>query len=563
MRTTKLFYALAASALLGLTACSSDEPVAQNGDGNVNFTLRLPDAIGTRAFSDGLSATQLDYYVYDEDNGSTNIEALNGTATFVNRETTVSLNLVSGKSYSIVFLATVPGQSHYTYTASSKDLNVTYGSAAQDENRDAFYVYEPTFKVTGAISKDIILRRPFAQINVGTTDWASATAAGISLTETSMTVTGVANKINLGTGDVEGNEEVTFTSAAMPATPGETFPYAAANVDRYMAMNYVLVGKDKSTVDVKMNTNANPAIDEMVFSQVPVQRNHRTNIYGSLLTNPAAWNVIIDEKYDDFDINIDLNDEQIHEGVYANEEAKSYKITSAEGFKWFAENRTLKAGETFYLLNDIDFCGEVVTPIQVAFAAENKITIDGQGNTLKNLRLEGANGAIFSGTMVGELKNLNVEGVTGEISNRFSGIIANLYGNVSNVHVKNYNVRSTEGRIGAIVGIHNSGNMTDCSVEDVTINGGWSVGGVSGAINETNNRVYKNVTVKNVTISGNASIWGEDYAAYKGTIVGDIYVTGVVFENCSIEGTVQGLSKPGLPIDTPDLGYTWNGTSIQ
>ena len=563
MRTTKLFYALAASALLGLTACSSDEPVAQNGDGNVNFTLRLPDAIGTRAYSDGLSATQLNYYVYDEDNGSENIEALNGTATFVNRETTVSLNLVSGKSYSIVFLATVPGQSHYTYTASSKDLDVTYGSAAQDESRDAFYVYEPTFKVTGAISKDIILRRPFAQINVGTTDWASATDAGISLTETSMTVTGVANKINLGTGDVEGNEEVTFTSAAMPATPGETFPYAAANVDRYMAMNYVLVGKDKSTVDVKMNTNANPDIDEMVFSQVPVQRNHRTNIYGSLLTNPAAWNVIIDEKYDDFDINIDLNDEQIHEGVYANEEAKSYKITSAEGFKWFAENRTLQAGETFYLLNDIDFGGEVVTPIQVAFAPENKITIDGQGNTLKNLRLEGANGAIFRGAMVGELKNLNVEGVTGEISNRFSGIIDNLYGNVSNVHVKNYNVRSTEGRIGAIVGIHNSGNMTDCSVEDVTINGGWSVGGVSGAINETNNRVYKNITVKNVTISGNASIWGESYAAYKGTIVGDIYATGVVFENCSIEGTVQGLSKPGLPIDKPDRGYTWNGTSIQ
>ena len=212
MRTTKLFYALAASALLGLTACSSDEPVAQNGDGNVNFTLRLPDAIGTRAFSDGLSATHLDYYVYDEDNGSTNIEALNGTATFVNRETTVSLNLVSGKSYSIVFLATVPGQSHYTYTASSKDLNVTYGSAAQDESRDAFYVYEPTFKVTGAISKDIILRRPFAQINVGTTDWASATAAGISLTETSMKVTGVANKINLGTGDVA----VSYTHLTLP-----------------------------------------------------------------------------------------------------------------------------------------------------------------------------------------------------------------------------------------------------------------------------------------------------------------------------------------------------------
>lgn len=299
MKTNKFFYALAATAMLGLSACSSEEPLLQggNGEGNVTFTLQLPEVIGSRAYSDGLSATKLSYYVYDEDNSSANIEALNGTATFTNRETTVTLNLVSGKSYSIVFLATVNGQTHYTYAPATKEMSVTYGTAAQDETRDAFYVYEPTFKVTGAISKTVTLKRPFAQVNVGTTDWAKATAGNISLTETSMTVTGVANKINLGTGAVEGNEEVTFTSAAMPATT-EDFPYAAANVDRYLAMNYILVGADKSTVDVKLNTNATPAINEMVFSQVPVQRNYRTNIYGALLTNPAVYNVKIDQSYE-------------------------------------------------------------------------------------------------------------------------------------------------------------------------------------------------------------------------------------------------------------------------
>ena len=306
MKTSKFFYALAATTLLGLSACSSEEPVAQNGNGNVNFTVTLPDAIGTRAYSDGLSATHLDYYVYDEDNGSANIQALNGTATFTDRKATVSLNLVSGKSYSIVFLATVDDQTYYTYTASTKDLAVTYSSAAQDEDRDAFYVYEPTFKVTGAINKDVVLKRPFAQINVGTTDWADAKKAGISLTETSMTVTGVANKINLGTGDVDGNAEVTFTTAAMPAT-SEMFPYAAAGVDRYMAMNYILVGADKTTVDVKLNTNATPTIDEMVFSQVPVQRNYRTNIYGALLTNPAVYNVIINQDYETPDNDVNVN----------------------------------------------------------------------------------------------------------------------------------------------------------------------------------------------------------------------------------------------------------------
>ena len=320
MKTSKFFYALAATTLLGLSACSSEEPVAQNGDGNVNFTVTLPDAIGTRAYSDGLSATHLDYYVYDEDNRSTNIAALNGTATFTDRKATVSLNLVSGKSYSIVFLATSDSQNYYTYTASTKELEVTYSSAAQDEKRDAFYVYEPTFKVTGAINKNVVLKRPFAQINVGTTDWADAKKAGISLTETSMTVTGVANKINLGTGVVYGNEEVTFTSAAMPGDT-ETFPYAAAGVDRYMAMNYILVGADKTTVDVKLKTNATPTIDEMVFSQVPVQRNYRTNIYGALLTNPVDFNIIIDPIYyeDDLEYTVVNSNEDLTNAIAAGE----------------------------------------------------------------------------------------------------------------------------------------------------------------------------------------------------------------------------------------------------
>ena len=388
-----LFCAAAAALLTGMSACTNDEPVAVENDGNVTFSVNLPAGIESRSYSDGLTATKLHYYVYDEDNGSANIEALNGEADFdTNRTAKVSLNLASGKSYSIVFWADAPGNSYYTYTASSKELKVNYSGNAQDENRDAFYVYEPTFKVTGAISKDIILRRPFAQINVGTTDWASATAAGISLTETSMTVTGVANKINLGTGDVEGNDEVTFTSAAMPATPGETFPYAAANVDRYMAMNYVLVGKDKSTVDVKMNTNANPAIDEMVFSQVPVQRNYRTNIYGALLTNPADYKVIINQNYEDSDYNVNGN--PIPAGKIRIGEA--LYDTLAEALAAVNDNDVVE-------ISAGNYDGKITWPSNKTF------TVKGQGKDATTISNLSNNIAIAGGTATFENLTLQVE----------------------------------------------------------------------------------------------------------------------------------------------------------
>ena len=562
MRTTKFFCALAATALVGLTACSSDEPVAQNGDGNVNFTLRLPDAIGTRAYSDGLSATQLNYYVYDEDNGSENIEALNGTATFVNRETTVSLNLVSGKSYSIVFLATVPGQSHYTYTASSKDLDVTYGSAAQDESRDAFYVYEPTFKVTGAISKDIILRRPFAQINVGTTDWASATDAGISLTETSMTVTGVANKINLGTGDVEGNEEVTFTSAAMPATPGETFPYAAANVDRYMAMNYVLVGKDKSTVDVKMNTNANPDIDEMVFSQVPVQRNYRTNIYGALLTNPADYNVIINQEYEgnldgaivkkNADGTFTCLVPELPAGVTAADlQGKGGVYVKADGTTEIFEATGAAVNTAMQNASEIFLAPNVTIPVRShqLEVPEAGIIVHGNGATISGGEQDFS---IQKAYTAGSTVNLTIENLNGV---KVWG--ASSTANTINITMKNCSLKGNGPKDGSLSLVMNRGGNTN-AVTNITLDGchmeNAQVGLHTIYAGET---VVKNCTFKDVVVPINI-------AKKSSTQNAIVEVANCIFDNCGIANTATDNSAYdyAAPIRIVDNGGHANSIDL-
>ena len=298
----KINFALASMVALGMTmtSCSSDEPMMNEG-GNVSFTVELPETIGSRAYSDGLTATNLHYYVYDEDNGSVYLQGTSGTATFTDRKAEVNLNLVSGKSYSIVFWADAPDNNIYSYNTSTKEVTVSYvNMAAQDENRDAFCVYEGTFKVTGPINKTITLTRPLAQINVGTSDLAKAQASGINLTKTGMKVKGVYNTLNVATGEVSGDADVTYTQAALPT--GETFPVGGYN---YLAMNYVLVGAEKSTVDVTM-TSDNDQNPELTFAAVPVQRNYRTNIYGALLTDPANFNVIIDKEYEEPDYSYSL-----------------------------------------------------------------------------------------------------------------------------------------------------------------------------------------------------------------------------------------------------------------
>ena len=116
-----------------------------------------------------------------------------------------------------------------------------------------------------------------------------------------MTVKGVYNKLNLITGEVEGEQvSVEFGMGDIPDS-GESFPFAGggnagseANSQSYdyLAMNYVLTAKARSTIDVSVTTD-NANVKPIDVTQVPVERNWRTNIYGSLLTGGNAGTEII------------------------------------------------------------------------------------------------------------------------------------------------------------------------------------------------------------------------------------------------------------------------------
>ncbi|MDE7402884.1 MAG: hypothetical protein K2M87_05690 [Muribaculaceae bacterium] len=568
--TKKLFFSMAIGAIL-LGSCSSDEPMGVNTGGNVTFKATLPQEIMTRSiYDDGLTATKLQYAVYDQ-NG-TNIANLNGTGTFMDRETSINLNLVTGKTYTVVFWASAEG-SPYVFDATTGKMTVTTTGNAQDKTRDAFYAAE-TFVVTGAINKTVTLKRPFAQINIGTSDLEDFTNAGGNISKSGITVT-APNVLNLMDGTVEGEQEYVLSPADHVSADIE-FPVTTTPAQRFLTTNYILVDREKSTLDVTWTSdNDTPGRDKVVYTFIPVKRNYRTNIYGALLTNPAHYEVRIDEAFDnsddEFNQNQDVELPEIAPGVYYNEAAKIYKVTTADGFKWFADNKVLDKRETFTLGANIDFEGEVVNPIKTAWASN--AVIDGKGFTIKNIKFSGNTAALFQGITtggssnsgtgwVGNIKNLKVDGITGDVSARFCGLVGNLYGNMENVHVKNVKINSGEGRIGALVGIHNSGVLTNCSIENVEINGWWSVGGMIGGINETKNRTYKNLSVKNVSVS---STYDNGYHSRTlGVLVGDINGApdgnslNIAFENCTITDC-----DTNLPQYYIQNSFMWNGEMLE
>ena len=304
---TKFFSMFAVVAMLLTTSCSNDETneLISGEPVTTSFKVQLPNSIGTRpnkgakkAFADGKTATKLKYMVFDENNNR--VTAIPTGEKDINLSTDVQLTLITGKKYKIVFWA-ANANAPYTLNETGK-VTVNYeGMKANDESLDAFCrCYE--FTAGTEVENPVKLYRPFAQLNVGTADMAKAEQNGFAkaAAQTKVQVSGIANELNVLTGAVSGTVDVTCDLAAIPS--GESFPKAGYD---YLSMDYLLVGKEaKSVVDVKWTVTDGTFNSERTFTNVPLQGNYRTNIFGNLLTSPTDFNVEIDPAFNEPDYDV-------------------------------------------------------------------------------------------------------------------------------------------------------------------------------------------------------------------------------------------------------------------
>lgn len=336
-------FTIAAAALL-VTSCNDemDNGLKTGDEGTVTFTAQLPSEMGTRAFADGLTAKHLQYAVY-EAGQSTPLKVFGDETTVVgeaemnNLKQTVSLKLTTGKTYDVIFWAADnSAKKPYTFDPLTQTVKITYTNVySNNDICDAFFKKE-TITVSGNQNVDVKLTRPFAQVNIGTDDFDAATIAGLNLTQTQVKAT-AGDILNLATGKMEGTEATrTFKMKAIPTADDGAFPVAGY---KYLLMAYIPISDTKETVDMTFGYNGKSSFRS--FTNVPLQRNYRTNIYGSLLTNSVDFNVVIEPAF---------SGEFAHEVVSASTFA-ALKAAVANGQSVDAEKTLVLSGGQSETLN--------------------------------------------------------------------------------------------------------------------------------------------------------------------------------------------------------------------
>ena len=108
-------------------------------------------------------------------------------------------------------------------------------------------------------------------------------------------------------GSVSGETEVVYDFGATPKSSDEVLKVdldkdGTAEEYHYLSMSYILVDAQKSTLQDLDFTfhpiSGNDIVIDEVLSNVPVQRNWRTNIIGQILTGNIDFNISIDPIYD-------------------------------------------------------------------------------------------------------------------------------------------------------------------------------------------------------------------------------------------------------------------------
>ena len=312
----RFLFLLSAIAALSLSGSCSREvaDVSQEGEViNATFNVSLPGDIATKAISDGTLADELKFIAFDE-NGR-QIAGLDQTVAVKDKKATVSAKLIRGVQYTFAFWAQKTDQYAVSYFGNDAEhpyIVITTEQLPKMMNSDDYDAFFGTLslKKDADFEEDVILTRPFAQINlaVDEDDVDAAVANGLDMATATSSFAferqdDLKNQLQLFDGAVARTEDFTgsFTCNAA-AVPGD---YISSGNERYnrLAMLYVLAPDTApANLDLSVTINAVQNGDIPVeiskeIKNVPVRRNYRTNILGKLFSIGGTFTVTLSEGF--------------------------------------------------------------------------------------------------------------------------------------------------------------------------------------------------------------------------------------------------------------------------
>jgi hypothetical protein len=331
----KFFYAFAALALMmGATSCSSDEVVPATGEGDteVTFIAGMDAGVVSRGQtpSNGKLATNLQVVAYLS---GTKTVATSTTATLEDLTASVTLKLVKGRKYDVVFWAQAD-KAPYTFDTANQCINVDYTDAvSNDEKRDAFYALDQVEVSDDTQPINVKMKRPFSKLTIATsaTDYNAASKGRPYYTTMDVDVY---SKFNVISGDVEGEPStVTFAANHYLGSDGYPSSFSVSGVTyAVIGTNYLLTKPTNDVVNCTftygdLTTTANAETNEVTteykalytktFANIPVTANYWTMILGDFFTKSVNYNVTVSPSVDGYYINPASLDSNVEATVFA------------------------------------------------------------------------------------------------------------------------------------------------------------------------------------------------------------------------------------------------------
>ena len=265
----------------------------------VNLSEVATKAIGDGSIGDGSTVNRLAYSIYDNDTKYAS-EVVEGSGSF-----NFKPSLYFGKEYDIVLFAYVDG----AYDVA--DLTAVKKNDVYGEKADAFCLKQTilidkdeTVIINGEDSNksfrdglSVVLKRQFAQLNIGTESLEDLTKVGAAKVKVSISNYNAAS-YNVRTGSVNTAEntsvEYVYTIAdindeTFDITVGEGAA-ATTTTYNYVSLNYLFpVGTVNAAVTVLKEDDTD--IRTVEFNNLPLVANQKTNIYGNLVKGELTFEV--------------------------------------------------------------------------------------------------------------------------------------------------------------------------------------------------------------------------------------------------------------------------------
>ena len=456
-------------AALAFFACTNDDFLLQ-GEGN-DVTVTFHPAIETtRAIGDASSIDQLIVAVFEKGE-----EKYRRTIAWNNVASGVDLTLIEGRQYNIIFWAQNNANTAYELTNEGK-ITVNYdnylnaGFAAM-EQMDAFYGVKDITVGSSNAEAEVILTRPFAQLNFA--DNTTQPVEGVHTAR--LTLSGIATAFDPINGTITENADKTFTFSDFTSEPlsvgGSTY--------YYITNNYLFApAQGTATIAAQLVLKANGTeIKNIAISDITLEKNKKTNVLGAIVQQPETWSVWDGDAKSEPDFDMQNN---------------CYIIDKAADIAWLSENgATLTSNSIFLQTKDIDMSDKTIASIKLPVGS----TYDGGGKTIKNF----ANSLFGDATNL-TVKDLNLEDITVG-NNTHAGVLVNtLKGSSSftNVSVTNASATTTNGAAGGMVGYivrttekNRSETLnvsfTGCKLNGVSVSGSASEGKFVGLLSGYDN----------------------------------------------------------------------------